>query len=534
MGIISRAEMLDLKNYRREIEERAVRQERAQEWERVVLLINQRKRDQSLLVATNNIITGRATDVELTFILSELHAWRQVLLKSDAKQSRYFIDNQSFLPIKIQETLQLLLPILKLKAFSFTDGLIQRSELINLLSLVQDAYVLNGSQSPQSNLLFIKKLASFIDKINNESLNEKQVLCLQRLVNDYQINLLGKHNLIEDILISHLMASITLSQLNANTGITQGLSINVDDFSVFREEFEQRIASLPLTQDIKKTIYEVILPGISTIIDDEQMIVDHVREHHGRLFYLNEKLPLHTDHASSTDPEEYRQTLRRLLIAFFGAAHIAYTKGHLNLFCEKICSGYCFEGRVRDTFTWVTSLSHALSFHETMEKYYQKEYVPYVEVMTNSSCNEADSILDFIMARHAKAACLHDTTYAPDGVVTLAGVKKYLVNILALVSERDCEKALQKIRKLRCSLEQQSPYFWSYPWKTLKQTKIDALTALEKSIVTDGESPDAAAKNIANQYPIALNGFYSRTKKLLGEIEQTGVVVCRNAQQSLK
>lgn len=536
MGMISAAEMRETREERRQHEENNARREREEEQRRAAIIRAARIRDEKLLRATNQIIIGHASEADIQFILSELQAWKQLLLKVDASHARSLIDNLSSFPTPLQSTLHSLLPLFKLKTFTFTDGFVQRSELKNLLSLVQSAYLLTVPPTAHPTSLFVTKLSVFVEKISDELLSEKQILCLQRIVNDYQINILGKHNLIDNLMTSQLMASTTLNQLNPKHEITQGLNIDVNSFPAHLDNLKIRIASLPLNIDTKNTLHNVMLPGIETIINDEQTIVNHVRDHHGTLYYLNEKLPLHTDHTSSTDPEEYRLTLRRLLINFFGAAEIAYNKGYLNLFCEKISFGYCFEGRVMDVFAWITTLSDVVSFHDTMEKYFQKEYLPYAEIMTDSPPDQvvdivlADPIVDFIMARHKNAACLCDATYAPAGKVTPAGVKKYLENIFALVSQRDCKQALLESRTLRRSLERGASRFWNHSRKELMQIKIDALIALETHIETDGESPETAAKKIKAEHPMALYGFYfnSRTKKLLNRLETENEIKSAN------
>ena len=535
MGAIGNAEMRETREERRQYEEAAARRARAEEERVAAIRRTERIRDQSLLRVTNQIITEGATQADIDFILSELNAWKQVVLKTDVSHAHSFLDNQLSFPQEIRDVLNPLLPLLQLKLqlhfFTFTDRLVNRTELLSLLSLVQDVFLLPHLQTEQPSILFMTQLMVFVESIHEEAFGEKQTLCLQRILNDYQINLLGEHNLFGHLMASVFMRSITLSQLNPKPNITQGLNINVDNFSVHRGILEERIASLPLSIDTKKTIYDVILPGITAIIDDEQSIVDHVREHYGELYYLNEKLPLHTDHVSSIAPEEYRHVLRQLLINVFGAAEIAHNKGCLTQFCEKISTGYCFEGRVRDVFEWVSSFSDVklMSFHETMEKYFQKEYLPYAETLMTCSGSVpaadlvlADPIMDFIMARHKNAACLRDAIYAPYGQVTRVGVKKYLANILMLVSQRDCDRALVRSRELRGSLQTSVSSFWtSSSRQELMQIKIEALTALETRIATDGESPDIAARTITAQYPRALYSYFfeSRTKTLLNQLE---------------
>lgn len=535
MGFITHAEMRDLqKEYkpqyqnqeRRRVDEevRAARL-RAQEQEREKHFNALRIKRESVVKATYNMSAGFATADDYQLIMTERELWRQTVLHFEAPRARYLVDNQFSFPLQIQQQIQGILPILKLKAFSFTDNLIQRLELTHLLLLAQEAFLLPEMHSTNSNFILLTNLRIFIDKSNVQTLNEQEVLCLLVLLNDYEKNISGAKNLINNLIVYQIRATVTIGQLVPKNEIPKELNINPSNFSMHLDQLTQQIATLPLDRNIKKTINTVIVPGIMSIIHDEDEIIRHVRNHYGRLYYLNEKLPLHTDHVNRKEPEEYRNVLHRLLINFFGAAHLAYNKGLLLNFCEKISLGYCFEGRVEDVFMWATSLPDLLSFDEIMEKYFSKEYLPYSRVITESSDEDIlqlDPAIDFIMNRHKNEKCISHTIYAPYGVVTQAGVKKYLTHILDLTSQRDFDMALKQTRTLRKTLENSSTFFWNRPWRSLMHTKIDALNALEKHMEIN-KRPDLAAKEISHQFPDALQGSHSRTKKLLMQFEEIAI-----------
>ncbi|MFZ4076771.1 MAG: hypothetical protein ACOYKA_02180 [Legionellaceae bacterium] len=128
------------------------------------------------------------------------------------------------------------------------------------------------------------------------------------------------------------------------------------------------------------------------------------------------------------------------------------------------------------------------------------------------------------MARHKHVACLADPIYAPQGMFTRLGLKKYLLATYRLVSQGECDWALRKTAKLRESLEIDCTSFWKRSSKTLKQTKITALKALETRIKTGAELPELVATDIKKQYPVALQGYFSRTKTLLNELESINSV----------
>lgn len=322
-------------------------------------------------------------------------------------------------------------------------------------------------------------------------------------------------------MVQKLLRTTTLSQLRSKEAITSSLDIHHEQFKEYLNELRQRVTSLPLNAENKECLDTTIFPGIEHLIEYEDDIIEHVTNHHGELYYLSKKLPLHTDHIKSGNPEEYRHTLRRLLINFFGAANIAYSKGRLNIFCEKICLGYCFEGRVDYTFNWVISLSNIKNFDATMEDFYQKEYIPYARVMLHQVSEGATPIVHFIMLRHQNAECLKDENYAPDGKITRTGLKKYLVNILSL----DCEEltnTLASIIQLQRLLIREKIFLFTSRWLQYKQIKIDALTELHSQI-QNFNPPIEETRRVRENFPLAERSmfFNSRTRKLLRTIENS-------------
>jgi len=85
-------------------------------------------------------LTGNATEENITYILSELSAWKQLLLKTDVSQAFNLLEQITSFPEAIQEALAPLLHILKLRTFFFTNDLVHCSELRNLLSLASNSF----------------------------------------------------------------------------------------------------------------------------------------------------------------------------------------------------------------------------------------------------------------------------------------------------------------------------------------------------------------------------------------------------------
>jgi hypothetical protein len=321
-----------------------------------------------------------------------------------------------------------------LMAFSFSEGIITKVTLNELLrlTLINMPYY-HGAFFMESRPVLIQQLQTLLGRMSAEILSNKQILCLQLIVQDYEQGLLGKNTQVNDVLVNKLLTSVTLSTLRPKPEITTGVDIRVETFPAYFTAFAQRVALLPLNNSEKNAMHDVILPGIEAIIRDEDAIVHHVTSHKAELYFLNGTMPLHTDHVQTADADGYRQTLRRLLINLFGAVEIAHNKGRLSELCGKLCSGVCLEGRVREAFTWVASLSEIVSFEELMYRYIHQEYVPYSEVMFGVCIEDLASdptVCEFIMARHKGMPCLIHSTYAPNGELTLSGIRKYLTEVL--------------------------------------------------------------------------------------------------------
>jgi len=161
------------------------------------------------------------------------------------------------------------------------------------------------------------------------------------------------------------------------------------------------------------------------------------------------------------------------------------------------------------------------SFQDMMHQYLHKEYIPYAQTMTDKSDINvllADPIIDFMMVRHLNSPCLADDNYAPAGTFTLIGLKKYLVDFLKIVSERESQHALRKIEELLNSLclEEKSAH---HDQQSLKRAKITALEAFKKSIESGVDLPEAVVKKIKVIYPLADHGYFSRTRQLFNTVE---------------
>jgi len=391
-------------------------------------------RDNALLAATNRHIEGQPKPNDTELLLAFQDEWRDILLKRAGYNLQDLVNSVSRFPLELQRDITTLESMFALMAFSFEEKGITQDNLQALLRLTFSVIpahrpVFFRDRRP----LLIQQLQLFIGKLGQEALTDKQIFCLQLIVQDYEQGLLGNSTLALDLLVKKLVTSPTLANLRPKVDINVGMDIRVETFPAYFQTLVERVSITPLNDDETTTMREIILPGIETIIRDEEAIVQHVTTHKAEIYYLNGNLPIHTDHAPTADANAYRQTLRHLLTNFFGAVEIAHSKARLKEFCEKISNGNCLEGRVRYAFEWAATLTEIVSFDDLMNRYIHQEYVPYTEVMFDMSVEDIpydSTICDFIIARHEGMPCLPNPIYAPTDEVTQSGVRKYLTEVL--------------------------------------------------------------------------------------------------------
>ncbi len=406
--------------------------------------------NEQLIQATRRYIDVHPEPNDARFLHTFKSEWKHMLFQSGAFKPEEMENTMHHFPTSLQKFIKNLLPTMKLYAYPTYEIILDRHAIYDLLMLTRvistaEAGTFFTSTAPHP---FMRELMQFLHKLKEETLDTKEMLCLQVICEDYERGLLGAKNQANNVLINKLFTTTTLSQLRpkGDTGSTEDMK--KEDFPIHLEILHVRINALPLSKEVRKAMQKIILPGVAMIIYNEQDIINHVTTQFGKLYYLQEKLPLHTDHIQHTDGEAYRQFLERLMKNFFGAAEIAFQTGRLSVFCEKLSIGYCFEGRVQDAFKWAASLSELTSFHDLMDRFLNKEYLPYVEVMQNLIPDSVHMILpvsNFIIRRHRHMPCLSDPIYAPEGVITESGVRKYLKNILCYEKEASVFKRLRAI-----------------------------------------------------------------------------------------
>ena len=434
--------------------------------------------DEALLEATNRVIDHVAKPNDLILLASFQDEWRALLINKEGVNIQEMIAQIACFSAPLQTILQFLLPTLSIKNFSFTDSVVKKVQLKHLIDLLPP-------NNKQSNAILTETLTRFCQQCQEDALNTEETRCLQLITEDYARGLLGHHTSMTDLAIKKLSCSMTLDQFKPKPVNTQELDINPGNFGTYLETFRERVGRLALNQDESRIMQTVMLPGLEKLITQEDAIVEHAVNHFGVLYYLDneEKLPLHTDHTPIANCEEYRKTLHRLLANFFGAADIAHRAARLNEFCGKITHGYCFEGRVRDAFTWAAAFSELVSFHTLMERY-TEEYLAYAHVMlaqTDAQLSFIEPACAFIIERHQDMPCILEAHYAPNATVTKHGVANYLKNVLLY----DSKHPILEIETLILSLQNECKQFWNLSfWSERSRNsnliQIKALTALKQ------------------------------------------------------
>ena len=435
--------------------------------------------------------------------------------------------------MNIKDIKKILLP--QINAFSFTDNIITRDQLKNLIELIPTS----GKESKRK---LTQILNTFCQQCNENVLNAEEKQCLNLITEDYKRGLFGSRNSITNLVLQKLNQSETLSSFRTKLSERQEFDDDPENFLAYLQTFLDRVNQLALNISESYTMQNVMLPGLKKLITAEEEIVEHAVTNFGQLYYLdhNYALPLHTDHTPIADGPAYRKTLRRLIVNFFGAAELAHNAGRLKEFCGKISHAYCFEGRVTEAFAWASSLTEIVSFNDLMAHHIEG-YLAYAHVMLKQTDEQAcflEPACEFIMKRYSNMPCAIDINYAPNGKVTRANVNAYLKDILNYNSKQP----IIEIELLIASLEKESKGFrnapfWNHGIKNLKQIKIQALTELKltwEAALANNEAPlRDAILVIKDKYPDAIRGKWSqRTKILLDKAEQASATVDNDVNSS--
>ena len=260
------------------------------------------------------------------------------------------------------------------------------------------------------------------------------VIVLNLLLDDHQRQPNQDTKEIDDLLVEKLLITTTIKNLRPQPikgrDFSPGTFLTIHFLAV-----EEMFHRLPLSDDTRRIIQAVILPGIKHLLIHEEKIVNHMAEQYGVLYYLDEReqLPMHTDHVDFQDVASYRVLLRRLKENLFGAFYVCREAGKAIEFFEHLSTGYCLEGRIRELLAWAAKLSEIKPLSEFMNERIN-EYRAYSAYFLGQTEQEYACIplaCEFILKRFREFPCQPDPLYAPQGEVTEVGVVRFLEEVLA-------------------------------------------------------------------------------------------------------
>jgi len=291
------------------------------------------------------------------------------------------------------------------------------------------------SSRPEGLLHVLKTCLGNITNDKDDELSADIVRTIYVIINDYERVFAGRESkALDDIIIQKLLMAPSIASLRPKATITGERVIDESNYAIHLSYMEQKFSELPVSSEIKRITNEIIFPGLRHLMEHSEDIIMHITQNFGALYYLvPEKLPLHTDHVPDQNPVKVRNTLRRLLQNIIGAFYCCEAAAQLPEYFNKLNSGYCLEGRVRDTLEWAMTFSEIKSINEFMQNVID-DYSAYYKVMgqvSDENLGRIEPALNFIMQRYRNFPCKQDTTYAPESIIEQRYVRLYLADVLA-------------------------------------------------------------------------------------------------------
>ena len=256
----------------------------------------------------------------------------------------------------------------------------------------------------------LKNLLTKLTGQDDDVLSDTAVTVLTVMIDDYQrkgINHATRK--IDNAVVKAIESSKTMQLLKPRVvkKEAEGRNIKPENFAEHLLACRKILKDMTgLSRDTRR-ITNHGFDGIDHILNNREQIIEHFSNRYGVIYAVATDLPIHTDHVPSDQPEEFYRTLERLIKSFFGAFYLAQEAGRLKTFCDKVSSGFCFEGKTRDPFIWASDLSEIKPFDELMQSYVN-EYRAYEKVMHGKSEEEAEPLqaaTDFICERHEGLFC---------------------------------------------------------------------------------------------------------------------------------
>jgi len=442
---------------------------------------------QVLMFALNNPSPLPVKSLEL------LEAFQAQLQHYLLKDDKHRIANAALLALitsgklgdKVSACLTNIKGVLVLKGIPVKNVTLDKALFKTLLQAANNAMPIGAKSTLLDTLNIYARNIAFIP--GNGNLTDAAVRTLRVIIDDYERRTPNPGTkILDQILISALYKTETLAALRPRPKQAEGFDIQVSNFKAHITGLQRDFSSLSLSTDSKRILRETIFPGLFHIIKHEEDIITHFKTRYGVLYMLSDHLPLHTDHNPAATPEAFRATLHRTLTAFISSAYTAKELGKLAEFLDKLTSGYCLEGRMRDACHWVATYSELKPFTQLMESAVA-DYAAYYTIM-HGKCpielSNLDNALAFILPRYQSLPCLRDDTYAPDSEVSKAGVRSFLTDVLAYDNEPVAISHVLKLLNKRIQ-ELSNAYFF----QEIADSKRNALISLRIAIANAGTTP---------------------------------------------
>jgi hypothetical protein len=220
-----------------------------------------------------------------------------------------------------------------------------------------------------------------------------------------------------------LLRTEEISALMPRVAISEGAVILDAQFADLLNNIETEIKWVVGSEHVDSAL--MVLNGIRYLSTHFDELNAFAKTHPNQLYYLDNpahngdefpdgKLPFHIDEYDNDDA--LRETLSRTVREYIAAFHLAKAAGQAKTFFEKTTNGFCLDGRMRDTVTWVVQFSGVETLDALMEKYIA-EYVAYQSIINKVSIESVSKIepaLAFIMQYHENELYQFERTLRDD------------------------------------------------------------------------------------------------------------------------
>lgn len=357
--------------------------------------------------------------------------------------------------------------------------------------------------------LFILRLKVFIQRLAGSNiLNQNQGNVLKLMVDDYQQGLWGAHDEITDVIVQKIKTSELIQSLSQEPPDIDPATISPLHRMLTRFNKAQMLVTQLADSQKKQFVLQHFLPALRHLIDKKQAIVDQMLARPGVLYTLDLRIPFHLDHITnarmSPTQENGNAILDNLIDMVLSSIENAHQIDALNVACELMASGHCFESRTRDLidqYAFIGTQQQDMTgptFESIVEHCLNDEYLPHTSMMAESSgepqTNSIQRVSAFIMARYQGKTCCVNPQYAPSGTIESAGLEAYLANRhhyqSDLSDDRQAFVTAIDSHITRCTHELSN--CMNYFNQSAIKAQVDSLILLKRQVIDDNLASLAA------------------------------------------